>query len=515
MSNKVESRFLRLAKHLPMLPILAIALALSLVSLPTYADELSDLKAMVKALTDRIDAMEAKQKAESEQQAADAQKAAAERKAAAEQRAVQESTTALGVEVLPGPLTKNQEGKLVDQTSNPVMLYTGHNSTLRLYGLIEPTLQTANHQNAAGDPVTGYQVSWFSGNRLGFDAMHLLTSKDDSMLNGVIVMAKLESEYELPTGNMDTKNVFFNRDAWAGFYSDQLGKLTFGRQNTLTRDFTQNWGDAYGTPDVTLKEGGYSNVNNFKQYIFYSASPDGTRYNSAIVWKKDWDGHWLTGLAYAFGSGGNGGSGDVGTGGSIPGDFTNGTAFAASVAYNHLKVGPGEFNLNGSYDRGNNSDLIHQSELFGGNYNAGWWRINAGYAHYTAQQGPSNAAGTRTDNSWTVSGSLFPFGPKTEFALGYIRFKGNHAGFNAGGVTLNPYGNTSGVTMTADGGKESTFGSIMYHWDNQLDLYVAADYFKVTGEWVIHDALGNGATFGAGQPYNSETELALGFRYKF
>jgi len=515
MLNKAELRILRTTNHLPMLSILAVAITLLLVSVPVYADELSDLKAMVKALNDRIDAMEAKQKAESEQRAADAKKAEAARKAETEQAAVMGTAEEGGREVLPGPLTKDQQGKLVDQASNPVMLYSGRNTTLRLYGLIEPTLQNANHQNAAGDNVTGYQVSWFSGNRLGFDAMHLLSSKDDSMLNGVIVMAKLETEYELPTGNMDTANVFFNRDAWAGFYSDNLGKLTFGRQNTLTRDFTQNWGDAYGTPDVTLKEGGYSNVNNFKQYIFYSAAPTGTRLNSGIVWKKDWDGHWLTGLAYAFGSGGGGGSGDVGTGGSVPGDFTKGTSFAASVAYNHLQVGPGEFNLNGSYDRGNNSDLIDQSELFGGNYNAGWWRINAGYAHYTAQQGPSNAAGTRTDNSWTVSGSLFPFGPKTEFALGYIHFHGDHAGFNGGGITINPYGNASGVTTTADGGKNSTFGSIMYHWDNQLDLYVAADYFKVTGGWVIHDALGNGATFGTGQPYNNETELAIGFRFKF
>jgi predicted porin len=513
MLNKAELRFMRPMNHLLMLSILAVAATLLLVSVPVYADELSELKAMVKALNDRIDSMEAKQKAEAEQRAEAERKAQTAAKVEAEQKALMEPAQAAAQ--ARGPLSKDQQGKVVDMTSNPVMLYSGANTTLRLYGLLEPTLNHANHQTPTGGTTNGYQVSWFSGNRLGFDAMHLLPFGEQMGLPGLVVMSKLEAEYELPTGNMDTANVFFNRDTWVGFYSEDLGKLTFGRQNTLTRDFTQNWGDAYGSPDVTLKEGGYSNVNNFKQFIFYSGGPNGTRLNSGIVWKKDWDGHWLTGLAYAFGSGGNGGSGDVGSGGSVPGDFTKGTSFAASVAYNHLKAGPGEFNLNGSYDRGNVSDLIHESELFGGNYNMGWFRVNAGYAHYTAQQGPSNAAGKRTDNSWTVSFSTTPI-TKTEFAVGYIRFKGDHAGFNGGGAIINPYGNTAGVTMTADGGKESVFGSIMYHADSSTDFYLAADYFKTTGAWVIHDALGNnGNLYGTGQPYNSVSELAMGVRFKF
>ena len=82
------------------------------------------------------------------------------------------------------------------------------------------------------------------------------------------MISRRETEFELPTGDMDTADVFFNRDAWMGFCSDDLGKPTFGRQNTLTRDFTQTWGDAYGTADVGLKEGGCSNVNNFKQFIY-------------------------------------------------------------------------------------------------------------------------------------------------------------------------------------------------------------------------------------------------------
>jgi len=75
--------------------------------------------------------MEAKQKAESEQRAADAKKAEAARKAEVEQAAVMGTTEEVGREFLPGPLTKDQQRKLVDRTNNPVMLYTGRNTTLR------------------------------------------------------------------------------------------------------------------------------------------------------------------------------------------------------------------------------------------------------------------------------------------------------------------------------------------------------------------------------------------------
>ena len=469
---------------------LAIAAALPGAALPARADELSDLKAMVQQLSKRISDLEAAQAAQKAQTPAPPPAAA----------------------VAPAPisraLTTDVSGVPVDPQANAIVLYGKGNNSVTLYGLVEPTLSHANHQTANGGTATGYQTSWFSGNRLGFDMQHVLDP-----VSGLKVISKLEAEFELPTGNMDTADVFFNRDAWAGIYSDEIGKITFGRQNTLTRDFTNNWGDPYGAAQTTLREGGYTNVNNFKQLIFYSGGPNGTRYNSAIEWKKKWSDHWITGLAYKFGSGGAGGSGDVGNGGSIPGDFSNGTGQAASVAYNGIDLGGAVMNVNASYDRANVSRLIHQSWPIGGNITFGAFRFNAGYIHYTAQQGADNAAGTRTDNSWTTSMSYLM--DRTEFALGYQEMKGKHAGFGGSGKTLNPFGNTAGVKTVADGAKDSLYGSIMYHWDRQLDLYVAADYFKTKQDWVVGDAQGNGLKFGKGQPFDNQTEFAIGGRFKF
>ncbi|MBV8468697.1 MAG: porin, partial [Burkholderiaceae bacterium] len=406
-----------------------------------HADELSDLRAQVEQLSKRLSDMEAK---------------AAQQKQAAPQPAAQPVAQSVAV-ARPESLTKDQQGDAInDQNPEGLTIFDNGKTKLKIYGLVEATLSHVNNQAISPIPyggggagsggtsqltipgtyasTNGFQTAWFSGNRWGFEIDHDLG-------NGLKAISKLESEFELPSGAFDTSNTIFNRDAWLGLQSDTIGKLTFGRQNTLTRDFTQTWGDPYGTSEVTLKEGGYTNVNNFKQLIFYSGGPNGTRYNSAIEWKKKWGDHWVSGLAYKFGSGGNGGSGDVGSGGSVPGDFTNGTAEAASVAYNAIALGAATATVNLSYDRGKVNDNVSQSALLGGNVIFGPFRVNAGYIHFSAHQGVNNNMGTRTDNAYTVSGTYL-LASKTEFALGYQQYKGSNAGFNGGGKIINPFGNT-------------------------------------------------------------------------
>lgn len=454
-----------------------------------HADELGDLKAQIQMLSKRLADLETKQSAPAAAPAAPAP-------------------------VVPVALKTDQNGAPLDADSSGVKLYNSATTSLRMYGLVEATLSDANHQTGNGGTTVGFQTSYFSGNRLGFDADHALALGENFGLPDLKVISKLETEFELPTGNSDTVGVLFNRDAWLGLYAEDLGKITLGRQNTLTRDFTANWGDPFGSAEVGLKEGGYSNVNNFKQFIFYSGSANGTRVNSGIEWKKRFGPHIVAGLGYAFGSGGAGGSGDVGTGGATPGDFTNGTTQAASLAYNGLAAGPGVINANVSYDRAKVSDLLHQSTLIGGNYVVGAWRINGGFAHYTAQQGVNNSMGTRTDNSWTTSVSFMPAG-KFEYDLGYQYMRGNHAGFGGSGNTLNPFGNTANVTSVADGGKKSVYAAVFYHADKQTDFYIAADTFRTTGGWVVGDAQGNGNHYGIGNKYNGTFEAAIGFRFKF
>jgi len=512
--------------------LVLLALATPLAPLAAWADETSDLKDQIRALTDRLNRLEAAQP-----QPAVASPAAAPAKpvaAPATQMAQMEppappKPTAPTNVASQDPLLYDQNGNYIGVLKNPVQLYSDGKTRMTLYGIIEATISHVDHQNSVTGGTsteTGFQVAWFSGNRLGFDVDHLLNFGEDIGLPGLKVMSKLETEYELPTGGSDTNGVIFNRDAWLGFYSHDLGKLTFGRQNTLTRDFTANWGDPYGSPDVTLREGGYSNVNNFKQLIYYSAAATGTRVNSGIEWKKKWGDHWLTGVGWAFGSQGNGGSADPGAGGTVPGNFREGTNQAVSVAYNGLAVGPGKFNLNASYDQDTRGpaggpDLRHRSELFGGNYVFGPYRINAGYIHYTADQLSPVAGGgfsslpSRTDRAWTLSGNAKV--SKTVISLGYQRMGGENAGHNGAGVILNPmFGNTAAATgVTPSGAKTTLYGAVMYQPDRALDLYFAWDRENVSGGWILGDAQGNGTRIGAGQASQDELELAIGARFKF
>jgi predicted porin len=517
--------------------LVLLALAAPFAPLAARADETSDLKEQIKALNERLQRLES---AQPQPQSAPPAVAPAPLTAPSTPTRLAQAEpppppkpTAPTEAAAGDPLLYDQNGNYVGALKNPVQLYSDSKTRMALYGIVEATISHVDHQNSVTGGTsteTGFQVAWFSGNRLGFDADHALNFGEDIGLPGLKVMAKLEQEFELPTGGMDTNGIIFNRDAWLGFWSQDLGKLTFGRQNTVTRDFTQNWGDPYGTPDVTLREGGYSNVNNFKQLIFYSASATSTRNNSAIVWKKKWGDHLLTGLDWAFGSQGNGGSSDPGAGGTVPGNFRQGTNQAVSVAWNNQPLGPGKLSVNANYDQDTRGpaagpDLKHRAELFGGNYVFGPFRLDAGWIHYTAEQGPGNSAGTRTDRSWTLNGSARV--AKTVFSLGYQRMGGDHAGYsgaacdtNTGagcGVILNPMlGNTAGVTaVSASGSKSTLYGAVMYQPDRALDLYFAADRMNVNGTWIINDAMGNGTHIGFGQPHNDELELAIGARLKF
>jgi len=434
--------------------VYAAVLSLLAASLPAAADELADLKAEIasqKAIAAaqkaRLDALESKLNAVQVAQTQAAPAAAAADKAS-------------GVSFAQG------EG----------LSYKTPATSVTLYGLIDMTLSWQNHANAAGDNLTNYRVAWFSGNRWG------LTGKHDLNAGGLNAIFRLESEFEAPTGNMDTPGVLFNRDAWVGLQSEDLGKLTFGRQNALARDISANYGDAYGAAAASTEEGGYTNNNNFKQLIFYAGSATGTRYDNGLVWKKVFKNGIVGGIGYQFGG--------------VPGDFSNGSTTTGALAYNG-----GDFNVSSFYTQAKVASQTHKSYSVGGNYSFGMLRLNAGYYHYTADQG---ALGERSDKAYTLSAKLAPQG-KFDYELGYQLMKANNAAVNGAGNVLNAFANASNASATATGDRATTYASVFYHFDKTTELYLAADYLK----------LGDGYKVGATNGFNSQTEVGVGMRTRF
>jgi predicted porin len=459
----MKNRFTqRTAIHVAVASALA---ALALSSQPALADVTSDLKAEIAAQRAqleeqrlRLEAMEKKLESVTQQAAV---------AAPAPQQAA-----ALATSGAPKLLASAEWQPGFTFQVTPV-------DTVTLYGLIDATISDISNSDAKGDHKRSYQTAWLSGDRWGITGRHGIFD------NTVGVIFKLESEFDYQTGEEDTPGVLFNRDAWIGFQSDALGKLTFGRQNALARDFTGIYGDPYTSSRVTLEEGGYTNVNNFKQLIFYAASATGTRYDRGLVWKKDFGG-LVAGLGYQFGG--------------VPGDFQKGSTQTVALGYN----APQDlFHLAGYYNHFTVNDRTFKQYSFGGNVQLGpIVRVNSGYYKQDSEQG--GAFGNRKDHAYTISTKLTPGGP-WEYDLGYQIIHAENAGVNGSGFVLTPYADASGITAVGTGNKKTLYGSVLYHFDRRVEVYLVADSMKLTDGYKLASTNG----------HDSQVEVGLGMRVRF
>jgi predicted porin len=470
----------------------AFAAIASLAATPARADDIADLKAEIRALNKRL--------SEVEEQKTKVKALNDKVKQMEQAKEAQASVPP------PGVIAKKAGPWDSFVAGQPVHIIETSGTDVLLYGLLEPTLGYTSNVDKAGRSTVGLNTSWFSGNRWGLFVRQKLFPEDNFNL-----IARLESEFELPSGNMDTPGVLFNRDAWVGFESPMLGKFTIGRQNTLPRDVVNIWGDPYGDSKLTTNEGGFTNVNNFKQIIFYTSGGNGaggqgdTRYDQGFVWKKVFDNGLYLGAAYNFGDG-NGPGGPNGSG-PIPGaSFDKGSTEALAAGYN-----AGQFHVSAFYTRANvleiptigttNIGHIHQSYGIGGNWDGGLLRLNAGYMHYTADQG---LVGTRNDDVVTVSGKITP-SKFYDFELGWQDFFAKNAALTAAGYTYVPFKDATAAVATGTGTRMTTYASFIYHPIPNVDVYIAGDHLNTTGGYSASQA----------HLHNTADEVVTGVRYKF
>ena len=411
-----------------------------------------------------------------QQALAQAQKAAADATAAAQQAqaALAHIQASAAAQEQPAAAPRNSS---ITQVAGEGLVLKSAADYVRLYGLLDMSLSRKTNADKAGHTLNDMPVAWFSGNRWGIEGQHAL--KDSGGLKAIF---KLESEYELPTGDMDSPGVLFNRDAWLGMESETIGRITLGRQNTLAREFSKIYGDPYGSAGVTMEEGGYSNNNDFKQFIFYSGSATGTRYDKGIVWKRE-VGKFMVGLGYQLGG--------------IPGDFASGTTKSLGLAYNG-----GQLNLAGFLNSANVNGYRHTSYSIGGNYQIGLVRLNTGYVHYKADQ--PTLIGNREDNAYTISARFSPAG-RFDYELGWQTMNADNAAVNGSGYVLNAYANTGSATKTGTGKRKTWYASSFYRFDKRTELYLALDRLSTTGTYLAAQANG----------FKEQNELAVGMRFKF
>jgi len=112
--------------------------------------------------------------------------------------------------------------------------------------------------------------------------------------------------------------------------------------------------------------------------------------------------------------------------------------------------------------------------------------------------------GDRQDNAWTLSTKLTPEG-KFHYEVGYQVMRASNAGVNGSGFVQNAYSDTSALTATGTGSRNTLYGSIFYNLNRQTELYVAFDRLNTTDTYLAAQA--NGAT--------SANEYGVGMRFKF
>ncbi|WP_425394112.1 porin [Burkholderia singularis] len=352
-------------------------------------------------------------------------------------------------------------------------------SSVQLYGLIDLSALTyQSHANANGNHMIGMGLHgepWFSGSRWGLKGA-------EDIGGGTKVIFRLESEYTVADGNMEDPGQIFDRDAWVGIENDTLGKFTAGFQNSIARDASAIYGDAYGSAKLTTEEGGWTNANNFKQMIFYAAGATGTRYSNGLAWKKLFSNGIFASAGYAF---------------------SNSTSFGLNSTWQvALGYNGGPFNVSGFFSHVNHDGFSNKSFSVGGNYTFDIFRVNAGYFRYLGNQG---ALGQRQDNAWTVSFKLAPKGP-LDYELGYQQMRVHNAAYNSDGdipnANLGAFSLTSGV---GNGYKETLYGSVFYHLSKRTEVYLAGDYMRLHGGYTV------ASTHGA----RNQVELTSGIRTRF
>lgn len=417
-----------------------------------------------------------------QQALAQAQAAAAQAQAAANQaQAALEQALAAAYEA------RKSSASAAEKSGGSSLTVSSGASSATLYGLIDVTLSNVDHKDANNNSLNGFQTPWFSGSRWG------MTGSRDLGSGGLKAIFRLESEYVPATGDMDTEGYLFNRDAWAGFQSEELGKLSLGRQNALGRDFSAIYGDPYGAAKASVEEGGFTNTNNFKQLVYYGGSANGTRINNGVVWKKAFAGGLVAGAAYSFGTAA--GVNNATATGSTAANPVEGTTASMALGYN-----AGALNLAGFVTQAKVDGLTDNAYSIGGNYTMGTVRLNAGYFRYTAEQG---ALGNRTDDAYTLSVKYAPAGP-LDYELGYQNMKASNAANNGkGGTVKNAFASIAGLTAVTSGNRNTLYGSMFYHFDKSTEVYIAADFLKL-------DA-GYGNVNGA----DTQTEVAVGLRTRF
>ncbi|CAJ0771567.1 porin [Ralstonia chuxiongensis] len=361
-------------------------------------------------------------------------------------------------------------------------------SGVTLYGVADAALSYQTHANAAGNSLFGLQQGgegFLSGSRFGLKG-------NEDLGGGMSAGFVLENGFIETTGKLDQQGQLFGRQAYVRLTSKDLGEVSLGRQYT-TANTLLYYVDPLGI--------GAAPSNSWMVFL------TGQRYDNSVVYSKDWGPVSLI-AQYAFGE-------------------TAGKPSATSSAAVGLKYASGPIVAVGDFqqtrDSASRAARIYLAGLKG---SYGSVAVFANYIHSDRDANFDSSKGGTDTASIT---SMTTAATATNFAAYNSVFGSKRTDdFFTLGAT---YALTSNVSLTGSvmydrtratafsGSRTTVYAVADYAFSKRTDVYLAAAYDSVRGDWsgVFANSTTNW-TGGSGKPLNgsnNQTTVMAGLRHKF
>ncbi len=326
-------------------------------------------------------------------------------------------------------------------------------SSVTLYGLIDSTIRYSTNQNAAGNRKVQFTDGILTGSRWG------LTGKED-IGGGVKVTFTLENGFLPGTGAM-TQGLEFGRRSTVGMES-RFGTVDVGRQFDLAHDVIASY-DAMAIANAPIQ--GYQG-----SYVGGNRTDNTIRYTLPVQ-------DWSLGLQYTFGN--------------VAGSLNTSSSKGAALTYTH-----GAFSAGGVYQVFNDVTSTY-FRLTTPNSQQRTWSLGASYVIGPAKlffayiNSQLDTADYR--NNVYDAGIRYSITPSIQFVGITFYDRLHHAGKSGNRFTVSPL--------------------LDYLLSKRTDVYVAADFSKLSGAWITLASQPNFSTPFYGR--SSMVQGTVGLRHRF
>ncbi|SOE92138.1 Outer membrane protein (porin) [Burkholderia sp. D7] len=356
-------------------------------------------------------------------------------------------------------------------------------NSVTLYGIIDTGFTYTHNSNGSAS-----QIAMTSGNESG-SRWGLKGSED--LGGGLKAIFQLEDGFNSTTGNLGQGGREFGRQAFVGLTDTRWGTVTLGRQYDPVVDLVQPvQGDNY-LGGIFTSPGDVDNADN------------SARFDNAVKWASPSWGGVTAEAMYAAGG--------------VAGSASNGTSYAASLAYNRgpLALAAGYLHIdNGTAsERGTSSSTSTSDSLFNSDVNLAY---ASAQAINIARIGGNYQIGAVTVGAYASFSDYKPDGSSTFAVSEKYKVGSAYAVWQVSAPLSTEIGY---VYMKSSGDSSATYNQFAvaadYYISKRTDFYAFAGYTHASGSNGLGaaDAVVGSTDTDSGK--SSQAVVTVGIRHKF